>query len=126
MVFKTTAGSMVIQGNAHRYVVDLTIDAHGFHFAEAPDRGHTADVEIALVAFDPQGNRTNYLERPVQLTLAPDRFARIMTAGISARIVLDLPEGQGSLRIAVEDISSARSGSLEAPVTVPREIKSTH
>jgi hypothetical protein len=41
---------------------------------------------------------------------------------ISARVVLDLPEGPGSLRIAIEDLSATRSGSLEAPGRIPAPV----
>jgi VWFA-related protein len=106
--------------DAHRYVVDVVIDPHGFTFTTAADGAHKASVEIALVAFDPQGNRVNYWQHAYQMSIAADRFAKIMSSGITIRSGLDLPAGQGSLRIAVMDLTADRAGSLEVPVVVGR------
>jgi hypothetical protein len=46
------------------------------------------------------------------------QFARIMTYGVRVRMALDLPSGEGFLRIAVQDLSGTRVGSLEVPVAV--------
>jgi hypothetical protein len=41
-----------------------------------------------------------------------------MAHGIPMRLELDLPTGQGSLRIAVNDPTAGRTGSLEVPLAV--------
>jgi hypothetical protein len=107
-----------VKGPVHRYVVDLVLDVHGLVFETATGGKHVADLEFALVAYDEEGTRLNYLEHSFQLTLTADRYPRLMTTGVPIRAELDLPEGQGSLRIAIHDLASGRAGSLEVPVTV--------
>jgi VWFA-related protein len=107
-----------LKGTPHRYVVDLVVDLHGIVFDMAADGTHQAYVEFALVAFDADGNRINYLEHGFQLAIRPDRFAQLMASGIPVRMEIDLPEGQNSLRIGIHDVAARRTGSLEVPVTV--------
>jgi hypothetical protein len=107
-----------LKGPLHRYVADLVLDLHGLVFDTLADGSRQTNIEFALVAYDEEGTRVNYLEHGFQLTLKPDRFPKLMTSGIPIRAELDLPEGQGSLRIAIHDIAAGRVGSLEVPVTV--------
>ena len=107
-----------LKGTPHRYVVDLVVDLHGIAFDTAADGVHQAYVEFALVAFDADGNRVNYLEHGFQLAIRPDRFASLLASGIPVRMEIDLPAGQDSLRIGIHDVAARRTGSLEVPVTV--------
>jgi VWFA-related protein len=105
----------------HRCVAELTIDAHSISFEELPDGKRKLRLEVALVAFGFDGKRENYLDRNIELSLNPTQLASIMTDGVRARVVIDVPPGQGILRMAVEDLATARAGSLE--VTSPAESK---
>jgi len=75
------------------------------------------NLEFAMVGFDAAGKRVNYLGRSVALQLDPAHYAQIMANGIRVRMALDLPSGEGFLRIAVQDLAAGRAGSLEIPVT---------
>jgi VWFA-related protein len=107
-----------LKGPAHRYVVDLVLDLHGLALGTLADGSRQANIEFAMVAYDAEGARVNYLEHAFNLTLRPDRFDKLMASGVPIRAELDLPEGQGSIRIAIHDISGGRAGSLEVPVLV--------
>jgi VWFA-related protein len=107
-----------LKGPVHRYVADLVLDLHGLVFDTLADGSRQANIEFALVAYDEEGTRVNYLEHGFQLTLKPDRFPKLMVSGVPIRAELDLPAGQGFLRIAIHDIAADRAGSLEVPVTV--------
>jgi hypothetical protein len=113
-----TAASL--KGPAHRYVTDLVLDLHGLTFSTTPDGSHVAHLELALVAYDADGARVNYMEHSFQLSLTAARFAGLMASGVPLRAELDLPRGQDSLRIAIHDLASGRSGSLEVPVAVQK------
>jgi VWFA-related protein len=117
---KSPVGNLAatVKGPVHRYVVDLVLDMHGLVFRTAADGNHVANMEFALVAYDEEGTRLNYLEHGIQLALRPDLFPKLIVSGVPIRAELDLPEGQGSLRIAIHDLASGRAGSLEVPVTV--------
>jgi hypothetical protein len=59
----------------------------------------------------------NYLDRSIAMSLNPTQLASIMADGVRARIAIDVPSEQGSLRIAVQDIATAGAGSLEVPIS---------
>ena len=110
--------SATLKGRAHRYVVDLVLDLHGLKLSNLTDGSHQANIEFAMVAYDAEGTRMNSLEHAFNLTIRPDLFDKLMTSGVPIRAELDLPEGQGSVRIAIHDIAGGRAGSLEVPVSV--------
>jgi VWFA-related protein len=103
---------------AHRYVVDMIVDARSLAFDETPDGVHQARMEFALVAYDAEGNRLNYLNPSYAVKIQPNQFAQTQANGIRVRFALDLPTGQVSLRIAVHDMGSGRAGSLEVPLVI--------
>jgi hypothetical protein len=112
------AGQMAaaIKGPRHLYVVDLNVDPRGITFNDAADGGHDARIEFLLVGYDAQGNRVNYQDQPLEVTLKPKQFENIMANGLNARIFIDLPAGPNFLRIAVQDLKAGRVGSLEVPL----------
>jgi VWFA-related protein len=111
-------GAAKLKGPVHRYIADLVLDMHGIVFDTAADGSRVAHIELALVAYDADDMRVNYMEHALQLGLSPARFAGLMNSGVPIRAELDLPEGQGSIRIAIHDIASGRAGSLEVPLSV--------
>ena len=116
------AGQMAatIKGPPHLYVVDLSVDPRGISFSDAADGGRAAKIEFLLVGYDADGNRVNYQDQPLEVTLKPKQFESIMANGLHARMFLDLPAGPGSLRIAVQDLNARRVGSLEVPLRVAK------
>jgi len=104
---------------AHRIIADLKVDAHGFVYEQTPDGVRQAKVEFALVAYDGEGQRTNDVDKTLYLNLRPHQYAQALAEGIPARLVIDLPEGEAFLRIAVHDLNAGRAGSLEVPLTIP-------
>jgi VWFA-related protein len=115
-----TAGEMAakLKKPAHRYVVDLIVDARALAFDDLPDGAHQARMEFALVAYDAEGNRVNYLNPSYAMKIQPSQFAQTRASGIRVRFALDLPAGQVSLRIAVHDMGSGRAGSFEVPLAI--------
>lgn len=112
------AGEMAstLRAPTHRVIVAVTADAHDFAFTQGAGGAQVARVEFALIAYDADGKRLNYLDRGFQMSIAPEKFAQIMKAGIPLRMALDLPPGPAFLRIAVNDLDVDRAGSLEVPV----------
>lgn len=115
-----TPGEMVaaLHKPVHRYAVDLIVVAGDLAFDAMPDGARQARVELALVAYDAEGNRVNYLGRRYAITLKPDQFAQTVANGVRVRLALDLPAGRVSLRIAVHDMGASRTGSLEVPLAI--------
>ena len=101
-------------------IVDLMLRAHDVQFdsTTTPDGAHLAHLEFILIAYDANANRINYLDRPLELNMQAKQYAWSMTHGIPVRLPFDLPSGQITLRIAVADLSTNRTGSLEVPLTI--------
>jgi VWFA-related protein len=116
----TPVGEMAAQISSplHRTVVDLLVDPRGLDFATAQDGTRLDNVEFVLVAYDSDGKRVNYVDRPVPLGLDAEHYARVRASGFPVRMELDLPAGNFSLRIAVCDLSSGHIGSMEVPLAV--------
>lgn len=116
----TPAGQNAAQlkGPLHRTVVDLLVDPRGLDFTTAADGTRQDTVEFVLVAYDSDGKRVNYVDRPAPLGLDAEHYARVRASGFPVRMELDLPAGVFSLRIAVYDLNSGHIGSLEVPLAV--------
>ena len=106
--------SASFKGPAHRYIVDLTIDAHGLVLDNLPDGSRKAAIELAMIAYDGLGHPLNNYTHAFQVGLNAAQFERIMSSGISVRLPFDLPAGEVDLRIGVHDLNADRAGSLEA------------
>jgi VWFA-related protein len=102
----------------HRYAVDLIVVTRDLVFDPLPDGERQARVELALVAYDAGGKRVNYQDRRYAITLKPDQYAQTVANGVRMRAALDLPTGLVSLRIAVQDMGTGRTGSLEIPIAI--------
>jgi len=105
-----------LKAPTHRVIVAVTADARDFAFNQGAGGAQVARVEFALIAFDIDGKRLNYFDHGFQMSIAPEKFAQIMKAGIPLRMALDLPPGPAFLRIAVHDLNTDKAGSLEVPV----------
>jgi hypothetical protein len=116
----TPAGDNAAQlkGPLHRTVVDLLVDPRGLSLVAAPGGTRVDNVEFIMVAYDGDGKRVNYVDRPMQLSLDAEHYARVRAAGFPLRMELDLPAGEFSLRLAVYDLNSGHIGSLEVPLRV--------
>jgi VWFA-related protein len=111
-------GQMTLKGTPHRYVIDLTLDAHSLTFDPKPDGSHQAALELAVVGYDAIGQPVNLYQHPFQLGLKDALMQRVMTSGIPLRLAFDLPAGQIYLRIGIHDLNANRAGSLEVPLQV--------
>jgi hypothetical protein len=96
-----------------RSVVELTVDPSTVTFAELPDGKRELRLESGVVAYDADGKRLNYLDRTIALNLGPEKAAGLMSDGIRLRMIIAAPAGQTTLRIAVQDLATARTGALE-------------
>jgi VWFA-related protein len=114
------AGEMTatLKGPAHRYIVDLKLDAHTLVFTQTPDGLHQAAIECVLVGYDGDGKRLNWEDDTLTIPLRPDQYAAFLAKGIPLRMALDLPAGRDYLRIAVHDTTADHAGSLEVPLAV--------
>ncbi len=107
-----------LKGPLHRYVVDLKADPRGFAYKETPDGDRHASAEFTLVAYNSEGQRVNFVDHGVQMSLNSERYTQTLSTGLLFRMAIDLPVGEYSLRIAVRDRVTEKIGSLEIPLTI--------
>jgi VWFA-related protein len=107
-----------IKKPSRRAIVDLRVDTGGLSFGSAPDGARQGNIETTLVAYDRDGNRVNFLDQALELTLKPEVYARDQSSGIPLRLAIDLPKEPVYLRIALRDINSGHAGSFEVPMLV--------
>jgi VWFA-related protein len=107
-----------LKGPLRRYIVDFKVDPHWLSYEKTPDGARKAMVEFVLAAYDSNSHRVNYVDKGFQLSLKQDQYFRVMSSTIPARLAIDLPSGELSLRIAVHDLAAGRAGSLEVPLMV--------
>jgi VWFA-related protein len=110
-----------LKGPLHRYIVDLKVDPHWLSYEQTPEGAQKAVLDFELAAYDNQSKRVNYIEKGFRLSLGPENYSRIMSSGITARLGIDLPQGEFALRIVVHDLSAGHAGSLEVPLAVVAE-----
>jgi VWFA-related protein len=110
--------SATLKGPIERYVVNFTLSPGTLSLDTAPDGTRNGKIELALIAYDANGNRVNDADRQFQLAIKPEVFERVAAKGITVLVPIDLPAGENSLRIAVRDLDAGRTGSLEVPVAV--------
>jgi VWFA-related protein len=110
--------SAKLKGPIERYEVNFTLSPGALSLDMAPDGTRNGKIELALIAYDADGNRVNYTDHQFQLAIKPELFERVAAKGISVLVPIDLPAGENSLRIVVSDLDAGRTGSLEAPVAV--------
>jgi VWFA-related protein len=119
---KGVVGEMAssLKGPLRRYFVDFTVDPTTVAFTQAPDGSHQAQLEFALMGYDPDGNRVNYYGQSFQLDLSAERYASTLRYGVRVRLPLDLPASSDSLRMAVLDETTQHTGSLEIPLRISK------
>jgi VWFA-related protein len=105
-----------LKGPVRRERVDLTIDPHGLSFKKADSGRCGITVEFAVLAYDSDGKRVNYVDKQFQIAFTPERLSYIMANGYTARIFIDVPRDDVSLRLVVHDLNAQRTGSLEVPL----------
>jgi VWFA-related protein len=109
------AGQMAaaMKGPTRRYVVDLGVNPRDLLFSATPDGVEHAHIEFVMVDYDADGNRVNYLDQALSAGFTAAQYADAMAHELHARMQLDVPQAQSSLRIAVQDLNAGRAGSLE-------------
>jgi VWFA-related protein len=106
---------------ARRYFIDYAVDPRAFAFTTSPDGVHHANLDFAVIAYDTDGKRLNYVDRGAGLNLSDESYKKVMRSGMPMHQEIDLPEGRVYLRVVVQDLNNGRIGSIEVPVTVPKQ-----
>jgi VWFA-related protein len=108
-------------GPVQQFIVDLAIDPQGLAFEPTPEGLYRTPLEFAIIAYDADGKRVNYLDQGILLSLKSGQYARMLAENtrIPHRVAFDLPAGTFNMRIVVMDPAKNRIGSVELPVHFP-------
>jgi hypothetical protein len=102
------------------YTALFTFDPTQIALTEAPDGTRTASIELDLGAFDSYGKLAAARSQTFKLTLTPAQYAVFYLKPINLSLAIDLPHGQLNLRAGVFDTAAGKAGTLEIPLTVPK------
>ena len=114
------AGKIPLKTPATRYLVDFSVDPRGIAWTPLPNSGAHAELEVAMVAWDADGKRVNYADHGYSANLSLAESLEAARRGLPIHQEIDLPPGPCYLRLAIQDLSNGRIGSVEIPVLVAK------
>jgi VWFA-related protein len=98
----------------------LHFDAHDLTFTEAPDGSQSVAVDIALVAFDENGEPTGTMNKNWSLRVAKASFEDVLRKGLVYSVPVPMKKsGPYQLRVALRDATSQKLGSAMQFIEVP-------
>jgi hypothetical protein len=77
------------------------------------DGQHRSDLDLALVAYNRDGEALNATFSKCAETLSAEDYAKNMDKGYRMGQAIDVPVGAASLRMVVRDNATGRLGSME-------------
>jgi VWFA-related protein len=96
------------------FSIDYSIAAIQLGGATAPDGKSTANVEVAVLAFDRRGRRVTGIKDSVSV---PSHAAQLQgLPEYRTQQIFSVPERASVLRVAVRDVSRNKVGSVEIPI----------
>jgi VWFA-related protein len=103
-----------------RYTFAYAIPARQIAFNPGPNDTHHGALELDLAAYDADGNLVTGLSQTVNMPLSDARYQTFIQGPFRFTQQLDLPPGPLFLRIGVLDPTAQKLGTLEIPLTVPK------
>jgi VWFA-related protein len=111
-----------------RFSADFVVPLENLDFDITDDGMRHGRIELALVAYDHDGNALNWLFRSITTSMKPEVYPAVQKNGAVFHQEIDVPEGENSLRVGIWDLRSNHAGTLEIPLNkiAPAEIVSTN
>ena len=111
-----TKEDVVLRAPVIRYSVDFAILPNDLNFVVGPDGVRKGDVEVALIAYSPNGNMVSRVSRTIEMTLQPKLYAAFQQGGVQLHEEIDAPKGSAYLRTGIFDTKSNKAGTLVVPL----------
>lgn len=111
-----------LTGPAARYAVDFAVSTNDVDLELQPDGTRRGNLEVALVAYDHDGNILNWIVRSMNMSLKPQLYAAFQQGGVQLHEEIDVPKGDMFLRTGIYDLATGKAGTLEIPLS---EIKTS-
>ena len=96
-----------------RYSVDFAVSMKDLDLAMTPGGIHHGNIEVALVAYDHDGNTLNWAVRSTDMSLEPQLYATFEQGGAQVHQEIDVPQGDVFLRTGIYDPATGKAGTLE-------------
>jgi hypothetical protein len=103
-----------------RYGFQYVLPGRQIAFTDGPNGIRKGSLEFDLAAYDADGKLVTSLGQSINLPLTADQAQQLAKGPFRFFQQLDLPPGQLFLRIGILDRTSNKVGTLEIPVTVPK------
>jgi hypothetical protein len=107
------------KGPLMHYVIDYGVPVHSVNFTTTADGVHHAHLEFAIIAFDANGKKLNFVDQNANFDLDAAHYDQFLRYALPLRQEIDLPTGKASVRIVVHDLNNQHVGAIEVPVQVP-------
>ena len=99
--------------------INYVIDSNGVDFADVPDSKKRAQIDCMVIAFDTSGKEVAHASDTLDATLPANIYTTVLTYGLPAHQLIELPPGKYNLRIGVMDRTTQQIGTVDAPLVVP-------
>jgi VWFA-related protein len=115
--------NMNSKGPFTRYSVDFAVLVDDLKLETTPDVVRIGNIEVALVAYDRDGNALNLVVGKPEISLKPQTYAAAQMAGVQLHYEIDVPKGALTkddvfLRAGIYDLRSSNVGTVEIPLHV--------
>lgn len=99
-----------------RFSAEFVIPLENLDFELTDDAVRHGNIELALVAYDHNGNPLNWLFRSITTSLKPEAYAAVQKKGAGFHEEIDIPPGENYLRAGIYDLRSKKAGTIEIPL----------
>lgn len=101
-----------LKGPLVRYSLDFAISAEDLRLVNSADGVRHGNIEVMLVAYDPDGALLNSFRKKSEIVLDPKAYLEVMRVGLQMHREIDVPEGAVLLRTGIYDLNSGKAGTL--------------
>ncbi|MGA8089861.1 MAG: VWA domain-containing protein [Terracidiphilus sp.] len=116
------AGEAAADAKTISYDAVFTLTVDDLSLKENADGTRTGTLVVGLTVYDRYGQVVNQQARRAALTLKPDVYAAVKTAGLGMTAKFEAPAGQYWLRTGVYDEDGAKVGTLEIPLAAVKPV----
>jgi VWFA-related protein len=105
-----------------KFDAEFTVTVDDLNMSVDPDGSRTDTLVVALTVYDRYGQVVNQQARRAALTLKPEVYTAMKTAGLKMMAKFEAPAGQYWLRTGVYDEGSAKVGTVEIPLSAVKPV----
>jgi VWFA-related protein len=100
-----------------RYSIDYSMAASDLTLMPADNGKNVGKIEASILAYDSSGKKIAGFKDVIGLSVVASKLQQFRASEYRVHQIIDVPERAAVLRLAVRDVSSDRTGSLEIPVS---------